>query len=372
MALPRPPFRADHVGSLLRPPALKALRLERDAGRADATALAAAEDAAVREAVRLQEEVGLLGITDGEMRRRSWHLDFLTRLGGVAGTGRDLPVTFHGPGGDVNFTRPDLRIDARVTRPAPIFVDAFRFLRGATSRTAKLTIPSPCMLYSQVGRGNIARGVYGDLDAFVEDTAAAYRAEIADLYAAGCRYLQLDDVSLAYLCDEEMRAQGRARGEDPDAVLALSVRLIRATLRDRPADLVVCTHLCRGNFRSGWRAQGGYETVAEVIFNELPYDGFFLEFDDARSGDFSPLRHVPRGVRVVLGLVTTKVGTLERKADLRRRLDEASKYLGLDQLAVSPQCGFSSTLEGNAVAVEHQRAKLALCVELADEVWGSL
>jgi 5-methyltetrahydropteroyltriglutamate--homocysteine methyltransferase len=169
-----------------------------------------------------------------------------------------------------------------------------------------------------------------------------------------------------------MRAQGRARGEDPDAVLALSVRLIRATLRDRPADLVVCTHLCRGNFRSGWRAQGGYETVAEVIFNELPYDGFFLEFDDARSGDFSPLRHVPRGVRVVLGLVTTKVGTLERKADLRRRLDEASKYLGLDQLAVSPQCGFSSTLEGNAVAVEHQRAKLALCVELADEVWGSL
>jgi 5-methyltetrahydropteroyltriglutamate--homocysteine methyltransferase len=369
---PRPPFRADHVGSLLRPPALKALRLEREAGRADAAALAAAEDAAVREAVRLQEEVGLLGITDGEMRRRSWHLDFLTRLGGVAGTGRDLPVTFHGPAGDVNFTRPDLRIDARVTRPAPIFVDAFRFLRGETSRTAKLTIPSPCMLYSQVGRSNLDRGVYPDLDAFVEDTAAAYRAEIADLYAAGCRYLQLDDVSLAYLCDEEMRAQGRARGEDPDAVLALSVRLIRATLRDRPADLVVCTHLCRGNFRSGWRAQGGYEKVAEVIFNQLPYDGFFLEFDDARSGDFSPLRHVPKGVRVVLGLVTTKVGALERKTDLRRRLDEASKSIGLDQLGVSPQCGFSSTLEGNAVAGEHQRAKLALCVELAHEVWGGL
>jgi len=272
----------------------------------------------------------------------------------------------------VNFTRPDLRIASRVGRPAPIFVDAFRFLRSATARTAKLTIPSPCMLYSQVGRANIDRAVYPDLDGFVEDTAAAYRAEIADLYAAGCRYLQLDDVSLAYLCDEDMRAQGRARGEDPDEVLALSVKLIQATLRDRPKDLVVCTHLCRGNFRSSWRAQGGYEKVAEAIFNQMPYDGFFLEFDDARSGDFSPLRHAPKHIRVVLGLVTTKVGALEPKADLRRRLDEASKYIALDQLCVSPQCGFSSTLEGNEVAVEHQKAKLALCVELAQEVWGGL
>lgn len=372
MAPPRPPFRADHVGSLLRPPALKALRLEREAGRASATELAAAEDAAVREAVRLQEEVGLLGVTDGEMRRKSWHMDFLTRLGGLASEGKQLPVTFHGRAGDVNFTRPDLRVASRVGRPAPIFVDAFRFLRSATSRTAKLTIPSPCMLYSQVGRASIDRAVYPDLDAFVEDTAAAYRAEIADLYAAGCRYLQLDDVSLAYLCDEDMRAQGRARGEDPDEVLALSVRLIRATLRDRPRDLVVCTHLCRGNFRSSWRAQGGYEKVAEAIFNEMPYDGFFLEFDDARSGDFSPLRHVPPHIRVVLGLVTTKVGVLERPADLRRRLDEAAKYVPLDQLCISPQCGFSSTLEGNEVALEHQKAKLALCVELAQEVWGGL
>jgi 5-methyltetrahydropteroyltriglutamate--homocysteine methyltransferase len=372
VAAPRAPFRADHVGSLLRPPALRALRLEREAGRATAAALAAAEDGAVREAVRLQEAAGLLGITDGEMRRRSWHMDFLTRLGGLSTVGQPLPVTFHGPAGDVNFTRPDLRIVSRVGRPAPIFVDAFRFLRSATSRTAKLTIPSPCMLYSQVGRANIDRTVYPDLDGFVEDTAAAYRAEIADLYAAGCRYLQLDDVSLAYLCDEDMRAQGRARGEDPDAVLALSVKLIRATLRDRPQDLVVCTHLCRGNFRSGWRARGGYEKVADVILNQMPYDGFFLEFDDARSGDFSPLRHAPKHVRVVLGLVTTKVGALERKADLRRRLDEAAKYIALEQLGVSPQCGFSSTLEGNAVAVEDQKAKLALCVELATEVWGGL
>jgi len=370
MATPRPPFRADHVGSLLRPPALKALRLQKEEGRATAETLARAEDAAVRDAVRLQEEVGLLGITDGEMRRRSWHMDFLTRLGGLTSEGKALPVTFHGRAGDVSFTRPDLQIGARVTRPAPIFVEAFRFLKSTTTRTPKVTMPSPCMLYSQVGRANISRAVYPDLDGFVEDTAAAYRAEIADLYAAGCRYLQLDDVSLAYLCDEGMRAESRARGEDPDAVLALSVKLVQATLRDRPRDLYVCTHLCRGNYRSGWRAQGGYEKVAEAIFNQMPYDGFFLEFDDARSGDFSPLRHAPKHVRVVLGLVTSKVGTLEKKGDLKRRLDEASKYLPIDQLCVSPQCGFSSTLEGNEVAMEHQRAKLTLCVELAKEVWG--
>jgi 5-methyltetrahydropteroyltriglutamate--homocysteine methyltransferase len=299
-------------------------------------------------------------------------MDFLTRLGGLTSEGKALPVTFHGRAGDVSFTRPDLQIGARVTRPAPIFVEAFRFLKSTTTRTPKVTMPSPCMLYSQVGRANISRAVYPDLDGFVEDTAAAYRAEIADLYAAGCRYLQLDDVSLAYLCDEGMRAESRARGEDPDAVLALSVKLVQATLRDRPRDLYVCTHLCRGNFRSGWRAQGGYEKVAEAIFNQMPYDGFFLEFDDARSGDFSPLRHAPKHVRVVLGLVTSKVGTLEKKGDLKRRLDEASKYLPIDQLCVSPQCGFSSTLEGNEVAMEHQRAKLALCVELATEVWGEI
>lgn len=372
MAPPRAPFRADHVGSLLRPSALKALRLEREAGRASAADLAAAEDAAIREAVRLQEEAGLQGVTDGEMRRKSWHMDFLTRLGGLASEGKQLPVTFHGRAGDVNFTRPDLRIASRVGRPAPIFVDAFRFLRSVTARAAKLTIPSPCMLYSQVGRANIDRAVYPDLDRFVEDTAAAYRVEIADLHAAGCRYLQLDDVSLAYLCDEDMRAQSRARGEDPDEVLALSVKLIQATLRDRPKDLVVCTHLCRGNFRSSWRAQGGYERVAETIFNQMPYDGFFLEFDDARSGDFSPLRHAPRSVRVVLGLVSSKLGALESTDSLRRRLDEAARFLPLEQLCVSPQCGFSSTLEGNELALEEQRAKLALCVELAHQVWGGL
>jgi len=372
MTTPRPPFRADHVGSLLRPPALKALREKVEAGQARPEDLSAAEDAAIRDVVRFQEDVGLQGITDGEFRRRSWHMDFLLRLGGLASEGKRLGVHFRGPGGEMVFTRPDLRIDARVTRPAPIFVQPFAFLRSVVTRTPKLTIPSPCMLYSQVGRANIDGRVYPDLDQFVEDTAAAYRAEIADLHAAGCRYLQLDDVSLAYLCDEDLRAQGRARGEDPDEQLRLSVRLIRATLRDKPADLTVCTHLCRGNYRSSWRAQGGYARIAETLFNELPYDGFFLEFDDARSGDFSPLRLVPRHVRVVLGLVTTKVPALEAKEDLRRRLDEASKYIGLEQLCISPQCGFSSTVEGNQLTVDDQRAKLARCVEVAQEVWGGV
>ena len=368
----RAPFRADHVGSLLRPAALKALRLEKEAGRAGADTLAAAEDASIREVVRLQEEVGLHGITDGEHRRKSWHMDFLLQLGGWSSQGQTIPVAFHGKGGDLHFTRPDLAITSRVTRPKPIFVEAFTFLKSIVTRTPKLTIPSPNMLYSQVGRAGVDKRVYPDLDAFVEDTAAAYRAEIADLYAAGCRYLQLDDVSLAYLCDEELRGQMKARGEDPDAQLTLSVKMIRATLRDKPADMVICTHLCRGNFRSAWRAQGGYARIAETIFTQMPYDGFFLEFDDARSGDFSPLRHVGKPVRVVLGLVTSKVGALEAKDDLKRRLDEAAKYIAVDQLAVSPQCGFSSTVEGNEVTIEAQKAKLALCVSLAREVWGGL
>jgi 5-methyltetrahydropteroyltriglutamate--homocysteine methyltransferase len=372
MAESRPPFRAEHVGSLLRPPSLKALRLEKEAGQASVAQLVAAEDAAIRDGVKLQEDAGLQGITDGEMRRKSWHMDFLVQLAGLTSEGKMLPVTFHGREGDRFFTRPDLRIAGRVTRPKPIFVDAFAFLKSATTRTPKLTMPSPCMLYTQVGLANIDRAVYSDLDAFVEDLAAAYRAEIADLYAAGCRYLQLDDVSLAYLCDKEMRARGREQGDDPDTQLELSVKLIRATLRDRPPDLTVCTHLCRGNFRSSWRAQGGYAAIAETIFTRLPYDGFFLEFDDARSGDFSPLRHVPKHMRVVLGLVTSKVGALEKKDDLKRRLDEASRYISIDQLCVSPQCGFSSTVEGNDVTVEQERAKLALCVDLARDVWGGV
>ncbi|MBM3569150.1 MAG: 5-methyltetrahydropteroyltriglutamate--homocysteine S-methyltransferase [Alphaproteobacteria bacterium] len=366
------PFRADHVGSLLRTPALKALRLKKEEGRASAEELKAAEDEAILQAIRFQESLGLEGITDGELRRKSWHMDFMLQLGGWKSEGKILPVLFHGQAGDLHFTRPDMRIASKVTRPKPIFVDAFKFVHANTKRTAKLTIPSPCMLYAYVGEANIDRGVYPSVDGFLEDTAAAYRAEIEDLYAAGCRYLQLDDTSLAYLCDEDMRAEAKARGEDPDRQLANSVALIRATLRDKPADMTICTHICRGNFRSSWRAKGGYARVAETIFRQLPYDGFFLEFDDARSGDFSPLRHVPKGKRVVLGLITTKIGQVEKKDDLKRRLDEAAKYVPLDQLCVSPQCGFSSTVEGNDIAVEAQRAKLTLAVDLAREVWGGL
>ena len=356
----------------MRPPALKALRQKKESGQASAEELAAAEDAAIRDAVTLQQGIGLQGITDGEMRRKSWHMDFLLQLGGLGSAGKTLPVAFHGGTGDLFFTRPDLQISGRVTRPKPIFVEPFKFLKSVVRYTPKLTMPSPSMLYTQVGRANIDANVYPDLDTFAEDTAAAYRAEIADLYAAGCRYLQLDDVSLAYLCDDELRAQSRARGDDPDVQLALSVKLIQATLRDRPQNLTVCTHLCRGNFRSGWRAQGGYAKVAETILNQMPYDGFFLEFDDARSGDFSPLRDAPKNIRVVLGLITTKVGALEKKDDLKRRLDEASKYISLDQVCLSPQCGFSSTIEGNDVTVDQQKAKLSLCVEVADAVWGGL
>jgi 5-methyltetrahydropteroyltriglutamate--homocysteine methyltransferase len=342
------------------------------AGRSPRAELRAAEDAAIREVVALQESAGLEGITDGELRRTSWHMDFLTQLGGLTSEGKALPVTFRGAAGEVNFTRPDLALTARVTRPRPIFVEPFRFLASAVTRTPKLTMPSPSMLFTQVGRANIDRTVYPDLDAFADDTAAAYRAEIADLYAVGCRYLQLDDVSLAYLCDDTMREQSRAAGDDPDAQLRLSVRMIQATLRDKPQDLTVCTHLCRGNFRSSWRAQGGYARVAETIFNELPYDGFFLEFDDARSGDFSPLRFVPERPRVVLGLVTSKRGALETKDEVKRRLDEAARFVPLERLAISPQCGFSSTVEGNVLTVEQQKAKLALCVDVARETWGSL
>ena len=335
-------------------------------------ALRAAEDAAIRDAVALQEGVGLQGITDGEMRRKSWHMDFLLQLGGLSSEGKKLPVTFTGKSGEMFFTRPDLSVTGRVTRPRPIFVEGFRFLRSVVQRTAKLTLPSPSMLLhaGRAGRTSI-RNVYRSLEAFAEDTVAAYRAEIADLYAAGCRYLQLDDVSLAYLCDEAMRRRGGARRR-PDVQLALSVKMVQGALRDKPRDLTVCTHLCRGNFRSSWRAQGGYERVAETVFTQLPYDGFFLEFDDARSGDFSPLRHVRAPARVVLGLVTSKTGTLESKDDLKRRIDEAAKYVPLDQLCLSPQCGFSSTVEGNDIGVEQQRAKLALCVETAREIWGGL
>jgi len=367
----RPPFRADHVGSFLRPRRLLDARDQFKAGAIDAAALRAVEDAAIRDIVRYQEDLGLRGITDGEFRRTFFHTDFLTRLSGVTTKG-GINVSFHSAGGNVDFAPPVMSVSGKVRHAQPIQRADFEFLRSVTTRTAKVTIPSPTMLHFRGGRGAISQEAYPDLEAFYEDVAKAYQDEIADLAAAGCTYLQLDDTNLAYLCDTKMREGARSRGDDPDELPRRYARLINAAISRRPAGMTACVHLCRGNFKSAWAAEGGYEPVAEVLFNELAVDGYFLEYDDARSGDFAPLRHVPPGKVVVLGLVSTKVGQLESKDDLKRRIDMAAQLVPLDQLALSPQCGFSSTVHGNDIAVESQTAKLRLVVETALDVWGGI
>ena len=365
-----PPFRADHVGSFLRPPALVEAREQFRTGKLSRVQLREAEDAAIRDVVRLQEDVGLQGITDGEYRRTYFHIDFLEQLSGVETKG-GIAVSFHSAQGNVDFAPPVMRVTGPVRHAKPIQVEDFNFLKSVTRRTPKVTIPSPTMLHFRGGRDAISRDAYPDLEAFYADVAAAYRAEIAALGAAGCRYLQLDDTNLAYLCDAKMREGARQRGDDPDLLPRRYARLINAAIADRPAGMTVCVHLCRGNFKSAWVAEGGYEPVAEVLFNELAVDGYFLEYDDARSGDFAPLRHVPRGKIVVLGLVTTKLGELESKDSLKRKIDEAAKLVPLAQLCLSPQCGFSSTVHGNMIARDAQAAKLRLVIETAQEVWGT-
>ena len=367
----KPPFRADHVGSFLRPKKLLDAREQHKAGTLSASALRAVEDEAIREIVRFQEDLGLRGITDGEFRRTYFHIDFLTRLSGVTTKG-GINVSFHSAGGNVDFAPPVMHVTGKVRHDVPIQRADFEFLRSVTKRTPKVTIPSPTMLHFRGGRGAISRDAYPDLDAFYADVAQAYRDEIADLAAGGCTYLQLDDTNLAYLCDEKMREGARQRGDDPDELPRRYARLINAAIEKRPADMTVCVHLCRGNFKSAWAAEGGYEPVAQVLFNELAVDGYFLEYDDARSGDFAPLSHVPKGKTVVLGLVSTKIGQLESKDDLKRRVDAAAKLVPLDQLCLSPQCGFSSTVHGNDIAFESQSAKLKLVVETAREIWGSV
>jgi 5-methyltetrahydropteroyltriglutamate--homocysteine methyltransferase len=365
------PFRADHVGSFLRPPELLAARARYQQGDLTRAALRVAEDEAIRAVVEMQEEAGLLGITDGEFRRTFFHIDFLEQLAGVVTQG-SVTVKFHNRSGDVDFAPPVMQVVDRVKHAAPIQVADFNFLRAATTRTPKLSIPSPTMLHFRGGRSAISSAAYPDLDAFFDDVAAAYRAEIAALAAAGCRYLQLDDTNLAYLCDTNMRAGARARGDDPDQLPRRYARLINAAIAEKPPEMTICVHLCRGNFQSAWVAEGGYDPVAEVLFNELNVDGYFLEYDDARSGGFAPLRFVPKGKRVVLGLVSSKLADLERPDDLRRRIDEAARFVALDQLALSPQCGFSSTVHGNQISPEVQRAKLRLVVETARAVWGEV
>jgi len=367
----KPPFRADHVGSFLRPKKLLDARDQNKAGTLSAAALRAVEDDAIRDIVRFQEDLGLRGVTDGEFRRTYFHTDFLTKLSGVTTKG-GINVSFHSAGGNVDFAPPVMQVTGKVRHDVAIQRADFEFLRAATTRTPKVTIPSPTMLHFRGGRGAISREAYPDLDAFYADVAQAYRAEIADLAAAGCTYLQLDDTNLAYLCDEKMREGARTRGDDPDELPRRYARLINAAIEGRPANMTVCVHLCRGNFRSAWAAEGGYEPVAQVLFNELAVDGYFLEYDDARSGDFAPLAHVPKGKTVVLGLVSTKVGQLESKDDLKRRVDAAAKLVPLEQLCLSPQCGFSSTVHGNDIAFESQTAKLQLVVATAREIWGTV
>jgi 5-methyltetrahydropteroyltriglutamate--homocysteine methyltransferase len=370
MPLNQPPFRADHVGSLLRPAALTKARAAHAAGSISDAELRAAEDLAISEVVLMQEEVGLQGITDGELRRSSWHMDFLYQIGGVRKVPQNITVHFHSDQGDVDFKPSGLRVEGKLALDGCIFGDHFDFLKSVTRRgTPKLTIPSPSMMHYRGGRAAIDEKVYPDIEHFWTDLSAVYAEEIRQLGRRGCTYLQLDDTSLAYLNDPKQREYVRSIGGNPDEQHRIYIRNLNAALTGRPAGMRVCTHMCRGNFRSSWAAEGGYDHVAEALFNELEVDGFFLEYDDARSGGFEPLRFVPAGKYVVLGLVTTKRGKLESKDDLKRRIDEAARYVPLEQLCLSPQCGFSSTEEGNSLTAAEQRAKLALVVETAREVW---
>jgi 5-methyltetrahydropteroyltriglutamate--homocysteine methyltransferase len=367
-----PPFRADHVGSLLRPAALLAARRRQADGAMSAAELALEEDRAIRDAVRMQESVGLQAATDGEFRRTSWHMDFIYALGGVDPTHEKLRVHFRNAEGELDFEAAALSVHERISLPRTIFGDAFHFLADTVSAAVpKITIPSPSMVHYRGGRAAIDPSVYPDLEEFWADLTAAYAAEVRGLADLGCTYLQLDDTSLAYLNDPDQRAQVASRGGDAEHQHELYIRNINAALAGRPEGLSVTTHMCRGNFRSSWAAEGSYDFVAEALFSELDVDGFFLEYDDDRSGGFEPLRFVPPGKQVVLGLVTTKRGALEDKDTLKRRIDEASKYVPLEQLCLSPQCGFSSTVEGNVLTYDEQVAKLELVVATATDVWGA-
>ena len=368
-----PPFRADHVGSLLRPPELLEARRQFADGAIDAVELRGVEDAAIRDVVRLQRDVGLRSATDGEFRRASWHMDFIYQLDGISKVvDETLHVQFRNEQGTLEFAPPSLQVDDRIGLSRTIFGDAFDYLRSvaAPEQTPKLTIPSPSMVHYRGGRAAIDDSIYPDLDAFWADLTAAYADEVRRLGEAGCRYLQFDDTSLAYLNDPKQREHVREIGGDAEHQHEAYIRHINEALAARPEGMAVTTHMCRGNFRSSWVAEGGYDFVAEALFGELDVDGFFMEWDDARSGGFEPLRFVPEGKLVVLGLVTTKRGELEDADMLKRRIEEASRYVDLDQLCLSPQCGFSSTVEGNELTREQQAAKLRLVVEVAEEVWG--
>ena len=367
-----PPFRADHVGSLLRPPHLLRAREDHAQGRIDSAELRTIEDDAIREVIRKQEDVGLQSATDGEFRRSSWHMDFIYQLDGITKEAGHIAVKFHRPDGEIEFTPAALHIEGKLGVSKTIFGDDFAFLRDhVTGAVPKLTMPSPSMVHYRGGNAAIDPAVYPSLDEFWVDLVAAYREQVRRLGEAGCTYLQFDDTSLAYMNDPHQREYIASIGGDAERQHVEYIHHINEALAGRPEGMSVTTHMCRGNFRSAWAAEGSYDFVAEALFNELEVDGFFMEWDDERSGGFEPLRLLPKGPKqVVLGLVTTKRGALESKDELKRRIEAAAQFAPLEQLCLSPQCGFSSTFEGNDLTRDEQWAKLELIVETAREVWG--
>jgi len=367
--LPRttPPFRADHVGSLLRTAALKEARAKRERGEIDADALRAVEDEEIVKLIRKQEEVGLKSVTDGEYRRASWQTDFLVALDGVESYYGERKFKFQGVQPRPILLRLNGKLGTFAGHP---MIEHFRFLAQHTAAAPKMTIPSPSTLHFRYGREAVPEAIYPSMDDFYRDLGATYRQVVRAFADAGCRYLQLDEVNLAYLCDPALREQVRTRGDDPDTLPQAYAGMLNAAIADIPADMSITMHLCRGNFRSTFVATGGYEPIAEMLFNTIGVHGYFMEYDTERAGGFEPLRFVPKGKHVVLGVVTSKSGTLESRDDIRRRIDAAAKFVDIDQLCLSPQCGFASTEDGNVLAEEEQWAKLRMIVEVAQEVWG--
>jgi len=371
----KPPYRADHVGSFLRPNRLAQARERFFSDELPAAELRELEDECIKELVQKQKDVGLKGITDGELRRTFFHVDFLEHIEGVDVTYGEFKTAFRKDDGTaVGFRPPTMNVTSKLKHTKPIQGDDFDFLKNAVGQkhTPKVCIPAPSMLHFRGGREGISAEAYPDLEQFYDDLAAAYRAEVADLAARGCRYLQMDDTNLAYLCDPEIRQRTIDRGDDPDELTRLYCRMVNDSIKDRPDDMAITVHLCRGNFKSAWVAQGGYEPVAEILFNEMAIDGFFLEYDDERSGDFAPLRFMPKDKMVVLGLMSSKKSEVESASSIKTRIEEASKYVPLDQCALSHQCGFSSTAHGNDITDRDQWKKLERCVEVATDVWGEV
>jgi 5-methyltetrahydropteroyltriglutamate--homocysteine methyltransferase len=368
-----PPFKADTVGSLLRPKRLLDARAQQQAGALPAETLRQIEDEEIARAVALHKEVGLQVCTDGDFRRRHWFMDFIERIDGLR-FGQPLPVRFKSADGSVEFSPPSMELHARLKRTQSLTKDDFARLLPVAEKAGlvpKQCIPSPTLLHFRSTRSRMHSAVYPDVDVLYDDIAQVYREEIAALYASGCRYLQIDETNLpGHLSDPALRERASAEGEDPDDLVRRYAKLINDSVRDAPDDMTVCVHMCRGNHAGGWFAEGGYDPVAEVCFKEIDVDGFFLEYDTPRAGSFAPLKHLAKGKIAVLGLVTTKSPKLESKDELRRRIDEATKYAPLDALALSPQCGFASTIEGNPLTPDDQKRKLALVVETARDVWG--